>query len=114
MATLHQKLATSLGKLRKLQADRRHVFRSNEFPRVDRERFLGQGFLREVIKGWLISISRGAAPGDTTPWFAAFWEFCARYCDFRFGKSWHLSAEQSLLLHTEDTVIPTQIIVYGK
>jgi fido (protein-threonine AMPylation protein) len=114
MATLHQKLATSLEKLRKLQAGGRHVFRSNEFPRIDRERLLAQGFLREVIKGWLISISPGTAPGDTTPWFAAFWEFCARYCNFRFGKNWHLSAEQSLLLHAEDTVIPAQIVVYGK
>ena len=72
-----------------------------------------QGFLREVIKGWLISTSPGAAPGDTTPWFASFWEFCARYCEFRFGTDWHLSPEQSLLLHAEDTVIPTQVIVYS-
>jgi hypothetical protein len=113
MATLHQKLATSLEKLRKLQADGRHVFQSNEFPRVDRERLLAQGFLREVMKGWLISTSPSAAPGDTTPWFASFWEFCARYCDSRFSKTWHLSAEQSLLLHAEDTVIPRQVIVYS-
>ena len=53
------------------------------------------------------------AAGDTTPWFASFWEFCARYCDFRFGKDWHLSPEQSLLLHAEDTVIPKQVIVYS-
>src|ERR1700719_4650323 len=101
MATLPQKLATSLEKLQKLQSDGRHVFRSKEFPRVDRERLLAQGFLREVIKGWVISTSPGAAPGDTTPWFASFWEFCARYCESRFGKDWHLSPEQSLLLHAE-------------
>src|SRR5580704_15729837 len=113
MATLHEKLATSLEKLQKLQSDGRHVFRSEAFPRVDRERLLEQGFLREVIKGWLISTSPGAAPGDTTPWFASFWEFCARYCEFRFGKDWHLSPEQSLLLHAEDTVIPKQVVVYS-
>ncbi|MGA3310271.1 MAG: Fic family protein [Xanthobacteraceae bacterium] len=89
------------------------MFRSEAFPRVDRERLLEQGFLREVIKGWLISTSPGAAPGDTTPWFASFWEFCARYCEYRFGSDWHLSPEQSLLLHAEDTVIPTQIIIYS-
>lgn len=113
MATLHEKLATSLEKLQKLQSDGRHVFRSEAFPRVDRERLLTQGFLREVIKGWLISTSPGAAPGDTTPWFASFWEFCARYCEYRFGSDWHLSPEQSLLLHSEDTVIPTQVIIYS-
>ena len=113
MATLHEKLATSLEKLHNLQSDGRHVFRSEAFPRVDRERLLDQGFLREVIKGWLISTSPGAAPGDTTLWFASFWEFCARYCDYRFGSDWHLSPEQSLLLHAEDTVIPTQVIIYS-
>ncbi len=113
MATLHQKLATSLEKLHKLQGGGLHVFRSKEFPRVDRERLLAQGFLREVIKGWVISTSPEAAPGDTTRWFASFWEFCASYCEFRFGKNWHLSPEQSLLLHAEDTVIPKQVIVYS-
>jgi fido (protein-threonine AMPylation protein) len=113
MATLHQKLASSLEALRKLQNGGRRVFRSREFSRADRERLLAQGFLREVIKGWLIAASPGAASGDTTPWFASFWEFCARYCEFRFRKNWHLSPEQSLLLHAEATVIPTQIIVYS-
>jgi hypothetical protein len=113
MATLHQKLAASLERLRKLQNGGRRVFRSKEFPRVHRERLLAQGFLREVIRGWAISASPEAAPGDTTPWFACFWEFFARYCASRFGKNWHLSPEQSLLLNAEDTVIPTQVIIYS-
>jgi len=113
MPPLHEKLAASLEKLNKLQSDGRHVFQSKELPRTDRERLLAQGFMREVKKGWLISTSPGTAPSDTTPWFASFWEFCARYCDTRFGKDWHLSPEQSLLLHAEHTVVPTQVIVYS-
>jgi fido (protein-threonine AMPylation protein) len=74
---------------------------------------LAQGFLREVIKGWLISSSPGTARGDSTPWYASFWEFCARYCGSRFGDAWHLSPEQSLLLHAENTVIPDQVVVYS-
>jgi fido (protein-threonine AMPylation protein) len=113
MASLHEKLASSLEKLKELQRTGRHVFQSSELPRTDRDRLVTQGFLREVIKGWLISTSPGAAPGESTPWFASFWEFCARYCDERFGKDWHFSAEQSLLLHAEHTVIPSQVIVYS-
>jgi fido (protein-threonine AMPylation protein) len=113
MATLNQKLASSLEKLHRLQGGDRRVLRSKQFPRADRERLLAQGFLREVIKGWVIATSPDAGPVDTTPWFASFWEFCARYCEFRFGKSWHLSPEQSLLLHAEDTVIPSQVVVYS-
>jgi fido (protein-threonine AMPylation protein) len=114
MATLHEKLATSLEKLHRLQSDGRRVFSSRQFSRVDRERLLAQGFLRPVVKGWLISTSPGTASDDTTPWFASFWEFCARYCQSRFGKDWYLSPEQSLLLHAEDTVIPKQVIIYSR
>jgi len=112
MAAPHEKLAASLAVLQKLQRDRR-VFRSNEFSRVHRERLLKNGFLREVAKGWLISTSPGTQKGDSTPWFASFWEFCARYCTDRFGEAWHLSPEQSLLLHAENTIIPTQVVVYS-
>src|SRR5713226_9696024 len=73
--------------------------------RLHRERLLQNGFLQEVSKGWLISTSPGARAGDSSPWYASFWEFCARYCNERFGDQWHLSAEQSLWLHGEKKVI---------
>jgi len=112
MATPHEKLAASLAQLETLQKGGRRVFRSKELTRVDRERLVRNGFLREVMKGWLISSSPGADPSDTTPWFASFWEFCVLYCAERFGDQWHLSPEQSLLLHAENTVIPKQLIIY--
>lgn len=112
MVAPHEKLAASLAALEALQKTRRRIFRSGELTRAHRERLVRNGFLREVMKGWLISWSPGAAPGDTTPWVASLWEFCARYCAARFGEEWHLSPEQSLLLHTEHTVIPQQVIVY--
>lgn len=112
MATPNEKLAASLAQLEKLQKDGRRVFRSGELTRVHRERLVQNGFLREVMKGWLISSSPGTDPGDTTPWYASFWEFCARYCTERFGDQWHISPEQSLLLHAENTVIPQQVIIY--
>lgn len=112
MATPSEKLAVSLTQLEELQKGGRRVFRSKELTRVHRERLLRTGFVRDVMKGWLISWSPGAAPGDTTPWYASFWEFCARYCSERFGERWHLSPEQSLLLHAENTIIPQQVIIY--
>jgi fido (protein-threonine AMPylation protein) len=113
MAEPHEKLAASLHQLQALQKGGRRVFQSKEFGRIHRERLLKQGFVREVMKGWLISSSPSVAPGDSSPWFASFWEFCARYCSDRFGDAWHLSPEQSILLHAESTVIPTQVIVYS-
>ena len=113
MAAPNEKLAASLTALRGLQKGGRRVFQSQELTRVHRERLLQNGFLQEVMKGWLISSSPGARDGDSTPWYVSFWEFCARYCVERFGEDWHLSPEQSLLLHADKMVIPTQVIIHS-
>ncbi len=113
MAAPNEKLAASLAHLERLQKQGRRVFRSAEFSRTHRERLVGNGFLFEAIKGWLIASGPETDPGDTTQWYASFWEFCASYCAARFGEAWHLSPEQSLLLHAENTVIPRQVVIHA-
>jgi len=113
MPSPNEKLAESLDVLEALQRGKRRVFRSDDLSRVHRERLVENGFLQEVMKGWLISSSPDTEAGESTPWHASFWEFCARYCDERFGEQWHLSPEQSLLLHGERTVIPDQLVVHS-
>ena len=113
LATPNEKLAVALAALRNLQQGGRRVFQSQEFRRINRERLLQNGFLQEVMKGWLISSSPGNRDADSMPWYASFWEFCARYCGERFGSDWYLSPEQSLLIHAENTVIPSQVIVHS-
>jgi len=113
MATPNEKLAESLAVLQALQRKGRRVFRSDELSRVHRERLLRHRFVQNAMKGWLISSTPSARDGDSTPWYASFWEFCARYCDDRFEQQWHLSPEQSLLLHAENNVIPRQVVVYS-
>jgi len=113
MPSPNEKLAESLEVLEALQQGNRRVFRSEDLSRVHRERLMENGFLQEVMKGWLISSSPDAQAGESTPWHASFWEFCAHYCDERFGEQWHLSPEQSLFLHGERTVIPDQLVVHS-
>ncbi|TMQ23421.1 MAG: cell filamentation protein Fic [Deltaproteobacteria bacterium] len=113
MPTPNEKLAASLQELRDLQADGSRIVASGQLTRTTRERLVNRGFLLEVMKGWLVSTSPGVRPGDTTPWFASFWEFCRRYCEERFADAWHLSPEQSLLLHAAHTAIPKQVIIYS-
>ena len=113
MPSPNEKLAESLDVLEALQQGNQRVFRSDDLSRVHRERLVENGFLQEVMKGWLISSSPEARAGESTPWHASFWEFCARYCDERFGEQWHLSPEQSLFLHGERTVIPDQLVVHS-
>jgi hypothetical protein len=113
MPSPNEKLAESLDVLKELQQGNRRVFRSDDLSRVHRERLVENGFLQEVMKGWLISSSPDTQAGESTPWHASFWEFCSRYCDERFGELWHLSPEQSLFLHGERTVIPDQLVVHS-
>ncbi|MGB7846031.1 MAG: DUF1488 family protein [Candidatus Acidiferrum sp.] len=113
MPSPNERLAESLDVLKALQQGNQRVFRSDDLSRVHRERLVENGFLQEVMKGWLISISPDTQAAESTPWHASFWEFCARYCDERFGEQWHLSPEQSLFLHGERTVIPDQVVVHS-
>jgi Fic/DOC family len=113
MATPSEKIATSLEALHRWQAEGRRVFSGKQLSRVHRERLVRHGYLQRVIDGWFISANPTAQPGESTPWLTAFWEFCGLYCEARFEANWHLSAEQSLLLHVGTTAIPTQVIVYS-
>ena len=113
MVSPNEKLAASLTILQDRQGKDRHVFRSEEFDREHRERLVRNGFLRPIIKGWLMLGDPATPPNDTTPWYASFWEFCARYGTHRFTDQWHLSPEQSLLLHAENTTVPKQVIMHA-
>jgi hypothetical protein len=112
MSTRNDKLAESLEVLRDLQAGGRRIFASSEFSRTHRDRLKRAGFLAPVIKGWWMVTGPTAPPGDTTAWYASFWEFCRRYCEARFGDAWHLSPELSLLIHADATKVPTQVVVH--
>ena len=113
MSSSREKLAQSLERLAVLQAGGRRVFRSAELTRTHRERLIRNGFLRPAMKGWLFAADPAAPPGHSAVWYGCFWEFCVRYCEHRFGESWHLSAEQTLLLHAGASAIPRQVIVYS-
>ena len=111
MASPQEKLAGSLEALRGLQERGIVAIRSRDLSRVYRERLVKNGFLKEVMKGWYIPARPDEIPGDSTAWYASFWDFCADYLAERFGKDWCLSPEQSLLLHAGNRTVPTQLLV---
>lgn len=111
MATPSEKLAESLGKLKELQAKGTVAIRSTDLSRVHRERLLKAGFLQEVMKGWYIPARPDEPAGESTAWYASFWDFCSAYLHERFGVAWCLSPEQSLLQHTGNLTVPRQLLV---
>ena len=114
MAKPNEKLASSLAALHDLQKEGQHIFRTGELSRVHRDRLVKSGFLQPVIKGWLMSVSPSVSLETVQPGSHPFGSLCAAYCTQRFGANWHLSPEQSLLLHAENTVVPAQTIVYSR
>ncbi|MBG57464.1 MAG: cell filamentation protein Fic [Porticoccus sp.] len=111
MATPSEKLAESLEVLKELQDQGVVAIRSRDLSRTHRERLTKNGFLQEVIKGWYIPTRPDDAAGESTSWYASFWDFCASYLETRFGTDWCLSAEQSLALHTGNMTVPKQLLV---
>ncbi len=111
MTTPSEKLATSLEALKSLQIEGRVAIRSGDLTRTDRERLVTNGFLQEVMKGWYIAASPDETRGESTAWYASFWGFCATYLDERFDSEWCLSPEQSLLLHSGNWSVPSQLLI---
>lgn len=113
MAKPHELLATSLAELRGVtQNGTRSVVKSEELSRVHRERLQDNGFLEEIMRGWLAVNSQPSANNRIdAAWSTVYWEFVARYLDDRFADEWRLSAEASVALWSENHSIPAQVIV---
>ncbi len=111
MVAPSEKLAESLEILRALQKKGTVAIRSADLPRVHRERLVKGGFLQEVMKGWYIPARPDELAGESTAWYASFWNFCAAYLRERFDAAWCLSPEQSLLLHTGNRTVPRQLLL---
>ena len=111
MASPSEKLAKSLETLKELQDRDIVAVRSVDLSRTHRERLSKNGFLQEVMKGWYIPSDPEEQQGESTGWYASFWDFCAAYLEERFGKEWCLSPEQSLFLHAGNRTVPQQLLI---
>ena len=111
MATPSEKLAESLEVLRKIQDRGIIAIQASDLSRTHRERLIKNGFLQEVMKGWYIPSRQDETTGESTAWYASFWDFCSAYLNKRFGDEWCLSPEQSLSLHAGNWTVPQQLLI---
>lgn len=111
MATPQEKLADSLQELKSVQDKGTVAIRASDLSRTHRERLVKNGFLQEVMKGWYIPSNPHDERGETTAWYASFWDFCASYLTERFGKDWCIAPEQSLSLHAGNRNVPAQLLI---
>ena len=111
MSNSKNRLATSLTLLHSIQTGGRTAIRSASLSRTHKERLLKFGFLRKVIKGWYRSSRPDSYDFDDSGWLAVYWDFMSEYLDYRFGKDWCLTPEQSILLYAGNNAVPNQLIV---
>lgn len=104
----HTKLA---GALERADANaRKAVLKSASLQRADRELLTERGYLQEICKGWYLLGRPVEEPGESTAWYAGFWDFLSVYLEERFGTDYCLSAGSSIDLHTGASLIPQQVI----
>lgn len=112
MATIAELLATSLAALKKVQQDDDFmIVKSGELSPTHIKRLVANNFLKPIIKGWYVVTDPRTLPGDSTAWYASFWNFILRYATERYGNEWCLSAEQSLAIYSGSSIVPGQIII---
>ena len=104
----HRKLADALDRVSAVA--RKAVVKSAAIGRVDRELLTERGYLQEILKGWYVISRRVERRGDSTAWYAVFWDFLSVYFDERFGADYCLQAGSSIDLHTGANLIPRQVI----
>lgn len=108
-------IAAALSRVRsKADKTKSQVIKSVDISRADREILVRTGWLHEIIRGWYMLIRPDMADGDTTAWYANFWDFTRVYLTERFGDDYCLSAESSLDLHIDNPTVPKQVIVIAK
>lgn len=111
MATPAEKLAESLKVLQTIQKNGIVAIKSKDLSRTNKDRLKTNGFIREVIRGWYIAVNPDESKGNSTSWFASYWGFCSRFLEDRFENDYCISAEQSLLLHSGNQSVPSQMII---
>jgi fido (protein-threonine AMPylation protein) len=112
MATPREKFVEALKFLQQLQETGVTGIYTDEIPnRTYRKILVKNGFLKEVVKGWYIAADPAEKDGETTSWYSAYWEFCTKFLTHKFGESWCLSADQSLLIHAGNWAVPQQLMV---
>lgn len=105
------KLSRALSELHAVLGADRGVVRGPQLNNATRRLLLEKGFLREILKGWYFVSDPTAATGETTPFYANFWEYLSSYLTERFGEGYCLNAEHSLLRHVQHNVVPKQVNV---
>jgi len=106
-------LSEALLELHELQKQG-NIFRTEDFSGKNLTYLKKAGYLQSIIRGWYHQSYPAQNDGDTTTWYAGYWEFVSKYLENRFNGEYSLNPEASLFLHTKSSIIPKQVVVITK
>lgn len=92
------------------QAARHHIIQSQDISRSDRELLVRRRWLQPIVRGWYLLVRPDAPSGESSPWYASFWDFLGLYLQNLYQDRYCLSAESSLDFTVNPTTIPKQVI----
>lgn len=104
-------LVEALNIIKKEQKRNINIFKSSLFERQQKEVLEEYGYIKPIIKGWYYISNPSDMPNDTTSWYMNFWQFLSLYLKDKHKKNYVLGVNESLLLHSKKTVIPTNLSV---
>lgn len=67
-----------------------HIIYTKEISRADREILTRTHWLEEIIKGWYMLVRPDIQKGETTAWYASFWDFIKLYLEHHYQKDYFL------------------------
>ncbi len=109
--TLAEQIAATLSRVHEVAKKQGgNIVASADIERTDRELLIRTGWLQEIIKGWYMLVRPDVNGGESTAWYANFWDFIRIYLEHHYGEDYCLSAENSLELHVGSTPIPRQVL----
>ena len=104
-------LVAALNIIQREQKRNINIFKSSLFVRQQKEVLEEYGYIKPIIKGWYYISNPSDTPNDTTAWYMNFWQFLSLYLKDKHKKNYVLGVNESLILHSKKTVIPTNLSV---
>lgn len=92
MTTSHE-IASALGRAHETAKNYGgSILPSSEIQRADRELLTRTHWLQEIIKGWYMLVRPDLNIGESSGWYANFWDFLRIYLEHLYDKDYCLSA----------------------
>ncbi len=77
------------------KVSKHHIVRSEDISLSDRELLVHGKWLQLIVRGWYLLVRPDAPPGESSPWYASFWDFLGLYLQDLYEDRYCLSVRMA-------------------